>query len=66
MKVSYYINSNRHSTNKTNNDLEIIETVDGERTIVKVKALKDLTLGNARINVKFDITFKDSGLNIQK
>ena len=60
MKLSYYINSKRHSTNKTNNDLEIIEVIDGARRTFKIKALKDLTLANAKIDFNFDINYHDN------
>ena len=45
MKLIYYINSKKFNTNKTNNDLELIAHQENNRFTLKIKALKDLTLG---------------------
>ena len=59
MKLNYYIDSKKRSTKINNKDIEISKSVEGNRHIVKVKALKDLTLGNAIIDVKFDVNYYD-------
>ena len=59
MKLNYYIDSKKRSTKINNNDIEFSKSVEGNRHIVKVKVLKDLTLGNAVIDVKFDVNYYD-------
>lgn len=59
MKISYYLNTKKFNTGKSNNDLKIAQSIEENRVKIKVKALKDLTLGMASLRPQYKVYYQD-------
>lgn len=59
MILKYLVNNTINETDLNNDYVEIFSSSDNNRQIIKVKALKDISLLEARINKKLNITKDD-------
>ena len=59
MVINYLINSEKRNTSVSNDDLEVVSFLEGNRHIVKVKAKTDLTLGDAEDYLPLQVNDQD-------
>ena len=60
MRVVYYKNGSRHTTNGSNKDVKISEVREGNHTVIKLLAGEEITLAKAYVDYPCHINFKDS------
>ena len=59
MRVVYYKNGRKHTTNGTNQDITISDIREGNHTTVKLCASADITLAKAYVDYPCNVNFKD-------
>ena len=59
MRIKYISSNKKHNTKRNNHDLRILVHQDNEHVIVKVRALTDITLINAKEVIPFNVNFHD-------
>ena len=59
MRVVYYKNGSKHTTNRSNADIKISEAREGNHTCIKLLASEEITLAKADVSYPAHINFKD-------
>ena len=59
MRITYFLNGKKKAARKSNSDITITTSRDGNRTTVKLLANRDITLLKADVSYPCHINYKD-------